>query len=554
MIINMANSYIFMTALFAALFMIPFLQRWALERGEVDLPDARKVHSVAIPRLGGIAIFLSFLFSLLVHGEMTPAARGILAGGLVVFVTGLVDDLSGLTPRRKFLGEIAGCLLAVVVGRLYLTNLGDLFGLGPVVLPLWLAIPFTLFAVVGVINAVNLIDGLDGLSGGVSVIALTAFLTLAWQDGHAGVAALCAGLLGGLLGFLKYNFYPARIFMGDAGSLTVGFVLGFLAILLTQQPGASISPMVPVLVLGVPILDTIWVMTRRTLCGGSPFAPDRTHVHHKFLDLGFQHRFTVIIIYAISLFWAVFAVLFRHLPAWQLLACFLLVSIANYLALRHVLRHPGRFAWLRRDSAVGLRESVGYQRLAGLVDRVIPVLTGLILLYLTAGMAAGAAPGEVGLPWQSSGLLMGAAMGVLLLTRDMTNPFLLAVLYFVGLAVALAIEPQGGRILAAGFSLEQMTDGLLLLIALLAGIKFLLRKDGEFFLASVDILLLGLSIFLAVTLRSFDVPGPLAGAFLKGIVLFLGIKVVSAHSRQQVRAIVVGMLAVLGVIVVGGAV
>lgn len=548
----MTNFYIFITALFAALLMIPFLQRWALKRGEVDVPDARKVHDGAIPRLGGIAIFLSFLFSLLVHGEMTPAVRGILAGGLVVFITGLVDDLGGLSPRRKFLGEIGACLLAVVVGQFYLVNLGDLFGFGPIILPPWLGIPFTVFAVVGVINAMNLIDGLDGLSGGVSVIALTAFLALAWQDGNATVVTLCAGLLGGLLGFLKYNFYPARIFMGDAGSLTVGFVLGLLAVSLTQAPGASVSPAVPVLILGVPIMDTIWVMGQRLLRGGSPFAPDRTHVHHRFLDLGFQHRFTVVIIYAISLFWAVFAVVFRQLPSWLLLSCFLLVSLASYLGLRHVLRHPGRFAWLRHDSARGLRQSASYLRLANRADRLLPVLTTLILLYLAVGMLAGATLGDGGPPWQTIGLLLAGAVGVLFLTRNVINPFLLAMLYFVGLAVTLTVESHAGHSLTAGLSLEQLADGLLLTIALLATVKILLRKDGEFFLASVDILLLGLSIFLAVTLLSLDEPGPLAGAFLKGIVLFIGVKVVTAGSRRQARAIVFGMLAVLAAIAVGG--
>lgn len=554
MSLPMTNYYIFMTALFAALLMIPFLQRWALERGEVDVPDARKVHSSAIPRLGGIAVFTAFLFSLLVFGEMTPSLRGILAGGLVIFVTGLVDDLGGLSPRRKFLGEIAGCLLTVVVGRLYLAELGNLFGFGPIVLPLWLAIPFTVFAVVGVINAVNLIDGLDGLAGGVSVIALTAFLALAWADGNRGVVALSAGLLGSLLGFLKYNFYPARIFMGDAGSLTVGFVLGFLAVLLTQGPAATISPMVPVLILGVPIVDTLWVMTRRSLRGGSPFAPDRTHVHHKFLDLGFQHRFTVIIIYSISLFWAVFAVVFRHLPGWLLMLCFLLTSAAAYTGLRYVLNHPARFVWLRRDSSQGLRDSVGYQRLAGMSARLSPMLTGLIMLYLGIGLLAGLLRGVDGSSWETLALLLVGVLAVLLITRNMTNPFLLAMLYFVGLAVSLEVEATVSHPLANELAVHQISDGLLLLIGLLAGGRVMLRQNGEFFLASVDFLLLGLSLFFAVTLRSLDAPDYLAGAFIKGIVLFVGMKVVAVGSFWQARAIVFGMLAVLAGILFGGVV
>ncbi len=226
--------FVFMTALCTALIMVPFLRKWALSTGTIDVPDERKVHTTALPRIGGIAIFMAFLFSLLVYADLEPARRGLLAGALVIFFTGFVDDLYGISPRRKFLGEIGGCLVTMVVGNLYITNLGDLFGFGVITLPLWLAIPFTVFAVVGVINAVNLIDGLDGLAGGVSVIAAGSFFVLGWYAGNATAMVLAAALLGAILGFLKYNYYPARIFMGDTGSLVVGFLLGFLAVLLTQ--------------------------------------------------------------------------------------------------------------------------------------------------------------------------------------------------------------------------------------------------------------------------------------------------------------------------------
>jgi len=148
------NCHIFMTALFAALIMVPPLRRWALQSGNVDQPDARKVHSSAIPRIGGIAIFMSFLFSCLVFVDLVPPVRGILAGGLVIFCTGLIDDISGLSAKRKFLGEIVACLVAILVGGLHVHTLGNLFGTN---LPIWVAIPFTVFAVVGVINAINLL-------------------------------------------------------------------------------------------------------------------------------------------------------------------------------------------------------------------------------------------------------------------------------------------------------------------------------------------------------------------------------------------------------------
>ncbi len=336
------------------------------------MPDARKVHETPMPRLGGIAIFLSFLLSVIVYVPVTSVVRGFLAGGLIIFITGLVDDLTDLSAKRKFAGQVAACLTTIALGDLWLVNLGDLFGFGTIILPAWLGIPFTLFAVVGVINAINLIDGLDGLAGGFSVMALTAFFVLSLLANDNQGALLVAALAGSLLGFLKYNFYPARIFMGDAGSLTVGFLLGFMAVYMTQRPHFQFSPMVPVLILALPLLDTVWVMTRRFVQRASPFVADRSHVHHKFLDLGFEHRFTVIIIYSLSLFWSCSALLMRTQPEYFLLLFLVGTASIFYFGLRHVLNNPEQFPFCARDAKSGIRSSVTYLRVAELVDHVVP--------------------------------------------------------------------------------------------------------------------------------------------------------------------------------------
>jgi hypothetical protein len=237
-----------------------------------------------------------------------------------------------------------------------------------------------------------------------------------------------------------------------------------------------------------------------------------------------------------------------------MLSWFLAISLASYIGLRYVLRHPERFVWLGRDSSKGLRESVGYKRLAGLTARLVPVITGLIFVYLAIGFLAGVVHGDGGTPWQLITLLLLGAVAVLLITRSLTNPYLLAMLYFVGLAVTLEVESHAGMLLVAGLSMKQITNGILLLIALIASLKIAMRQDGEFFLGSIDILLLGLSILFAVTLHSFDVSDPLAGAFIKGIVLFIGVKVVTVTSYRQARGIVLGMLVVFGGIIIGGVV
>lgn len=539
-----ACLYVFITALFSSLLMVPLLRHWALSRGEVDTPDARKVHSAPIPRLGGIAICMAFLFSLLVYVDLTREIRGILAGTLVIFFTGLVDDLHGLSPRRKFLGEVGACLVAMTVGNLYITRLGDLFGFGSIDLPMGLAVPFTVFAVVGVINAMNLIDGLDGLAGGVSVIALCAFFALAAHDGNGGAALLTAALLGGVLGFLKYNFYPARIFMGDTGSLAVGFVFGFLAVLLTQAPGSDISPIVPVLILGVPIMDTVWVMCRRVVQGMSPFAPDKTHVHHKFLDLGFQHRFTVLIIYGISLFWACVSVAFHLFPGYVLLVTFLSLSVLMYVVLRFIRR--SRFGFLAFDSSLGIRESRVFQQMIKWMDALLPLVTALAVLFLLVILFKGT-PSEGGF-WQISLVIFLAGIGLLFATRDPKNDFLLAMLFLASLVIAFVGEMNGKRTVLEGMSLDRLGEMILLPMAVLVSLRLLFRRAGEFFLNTADFLVLAISIVLAVVLPQIDREGIFTAALPKGVILFLAVKTVSVRGRRQAGFMVGTILAVLAVI------
>lgn len=324
---------IFLIALLVSMFMVPLLQRWAVDTGVVDLPDERKLHHGAIPRIGGVAIAMSWLFSLLLHLDLTREIRGIMAGALVMFVIGLFDDRYGLSPKRKLMGQLIACLVVVVAGGLRIHTLGDLSGAGPILLPAWLGIPFTLFCMVGVANALNLMDGLDGLAGGISVVALGSFAILGFLAGNSLVMAVSAALLGGIVGFLRFNLHPARIFMGDSGSLVVGFIIACLAILSTQTAEAVVRPVVPLLVLGLPVADTVRVMVRRILLRSSPFAADRSHLHHRLLDLGLEHRDAVMTIFGFSLLMAAFTLVLRQLEEHLLLYGYAAVMTVFYLAI-----------------------------------------------------------------------------------------------------------------------------------------------------------------------------------------------------------------------------
>ncbi len=526
------SFYIFMTALFAALIIVPFLRMWALDQGSLDLPDERKLHDTPMPRLGGIAIFLSFLLAIIVYVPVTPVVRGFLAGGLIIFITGLVDDLTELSAKRKFVGEVAACLVAIGLGDLWLSNLGNLFGFGEIILPIWLGVPFTVFAVVGVINAINLIDGLDGLAGGVSLMALAAFFPLGLIDGDQQVIMLTAALAGGLLGFLKYNFYPARIFMGDAGSLTIGFVLGFLAVLTTQQSTSTISPMVPLMILGLPLLDTIWVMTRRILLRESPFSPDRTHLHHKFLDLGFEHRFTVVIIYTLTFFWACSALLLRTAPDYFLLLYLLSTATLFYLGLRYMLRNREKFAFLNRDTAGSLRSSVTYQRIADLVDLVVPGLAFLLWGYMLLGLWGNLAHNAF--PWQVAPILLVAGLYLWYRPLSESRQYLQLVIYAAVSMVAIEVWSSDQSFLF-GLSLKRWGDIILAVAGLIVIMKIQFSRFGEFFLSTADYLVLAVCIFVALASQHNVLGLNLTGPLFRTVLGILMVRTLCVRGEKYCR-------------------
>ena len=527
--------YAFLTALCTSLLMVPYLRRWALDRHELDWPDERKVHDAPTPRLGGIAIFLSFLFVILIFGPQIPVFRGLLAGSLVVFATGVADDLNGISPRGKSIGIVIACLVTIAVDNLWIHNLGNLFGFGQIVLPLWLGVPFTVFAVVGVSNALNLIDGLDGLAGGVALLALTAFALLGWLDGNQAALLLTVGLAGALLGFLNYNLYPARIFMGDAGSLTVGFVLGFLAVMLTQSPGTTNSPMLPVLVLALPIIDTIWVMARRIFAGQNPFVPDLSHVHHKFLDLGFEHRMTVVIIHALSLFWACSALVLRDLPEYQLLLYLLGTIVAFYILLRYLQFQRDKFGFLLRDSSGGLRSTVLFQHATVVVDRLMPLLCGLLFLYALLAVVSVWDKGTAFWPETLLLLIVGVGMRRWV---SATNGFQLLVVYAVASLAAFTVWPQREALLL-GLSPKRFGDALLLGAAFLSILKLLIHREGEFSIGRADYLVMLLVTLLAIgTYQTHMISGAIAGPMLRAIVLIVAIRAyaTSGFAAQRLQS------------------
>ncbi len=295
----------------------PFVRIIAYKIGAVDVPDARRVHDHPIPRMGGLAIFYGFLISILCFAPVDTQLKGILIGSLIIVSLGIVDDVKQLGAGIKFLIQIVVAVIVVCHGVVIeyvsvpaFVSESGILSLG------YFAYPITILWIVGVTNAVNLIDGLDGLAVGVSSIATFSLFFIAILAGEMQVALLSAALAGGCLGFLPYNFNPAKIFMGDTGSTFLGYMLSIVCIQGLFKGYVVISFIIPFLILGLPIFDTAFAIVRRIWNKKPIMAPDRGHLHHKLMDMGFSQKQTVAILYIITSILALSAVVVLEVGAY----------------------------------------------------------------------------------------------------------------------------------------------------------------------------------------------------------------------------------------------
>lgn len=299
--VGLAAAALLVAAL-VALISTPVVRSLAFRVGAVDVPkDARRMHDHPIPRMGGLAIFFGFILSVLIFLPLTPELRGMLLGGVIIVILGIFDDIFALPALPKFFVQIGAALVAVLEGnRINFLSNPNIFSEEPFWELGWLSIPITVFWIVGITNAVNLIDGLDGLACGVSTISSMTLLVIALIVSEPDVAVLMAALSGACIGFLPYNLNPAKIFMGDTGSTFLGFILAVVSIQGLFKFYAIISFAVPFLMLGLPIFDTCFAILRRVSHGQSPMQPDRGHIHHRLIDMGFSQKQAVAVLYIIS--------------------------------------------------------------------------------------------------------------------------------------------------------------------------------------------------------------------------------------------------------------
>jgi UDP-GlcNAc:undecaprenyl-phosphate GlcNAc-1-phosphate transferase len=303
-----------MLAFFVVLLGTPFVKRLAYRVNALDEPEARKVHTQEMPRLGGLAICMGFWATVILTQEMTRELYGLLAGGLLITLVGLFDDIKGVTPKTKLFVQLIAAILVMVAGVKvdFITH-----PLNEVIYLQYLAYPVTLLWIIGITNAVNLIDGLDGLAAGVSAIAAITLGVVAYLETSQEAAVLAFLLAASILGFLRYNFHPAKIFMGDTGSLFLGFNLSVIAIITMTKSTTVFSVILPVIILGIPIADTLFAIIRRYVGGKPIFAADKDHLHHRLLNMGLSHKGTVLSIYGLSIVLGISAIIMASVTTAQ---------------------------------------------------------------------------------------------------------------------------------------------------------------------------------------------------------------------------------------------
>ncbi|WP_242922034.1 MraY family glycosyltransferase [Pontibacter liquoris] len=318
----------FSWAFLVAIFAVPSIIRVAHLKNILDQPNSRTVHESLTPRLGGVAMFAGFMSALTIFAELNNGVQQLLAGCIILFFIGLKDDLINISALKKFAVQLLATGIVMFMGDIRITSFQGIFGIGE--LTVGMSFGFTFLVIIGITNAINLIDGLDGLAGTIVLIIAGTFGVYFYLYGgpsYSNYSAVAFCLIGGMLGFLRYNFHKATVFMGDTGSLLCGFILSILAIQFIEMRTVPASPSVALGILFVPLFDTTRVFFIRIMKGRSPFIPDRNHIHHRLLGMGLNQIATVITLAVLNVAVILFVVSFTPLGNQGLLLGLFLFSV-----------------------------------------------------------------------------------------------------------------------------------------------------------------------------------------------------------------------------------
>ena len=519
--------------------LVPLLMRWAPVLGMIDNPSARKVHVAPIPRVGGVGIVIGALIPVAIWLPWDNVVISYLAGVLVLLFFGVWDDIKELGHYVKFIGQFVAVLLVVYHGGLYVTHL-PFMGLEP--LSETAGKLFTVIALVGMINAINHSDGLDGLAGGESLLSLGAMAYLAFQANDPVVFFIAVSTIGGVFGFLRFNSHPARVFMGDGGSQVLGFTLGFLAVYLTQVSNRALSPALPALLLGLPIADIIAVFIQRAYGGMNWFRATRNHIHHRLLELGFQHYQSVIIIYSVQTVLVISGVLLPYESDALLLGIYTGVIIIVFGFLIIAERNGFYMVADRRESALshlvaGLDAHSGFM----VVDRgLVKSLLSLFLVF--SAVSVSQVPLDMSI---TAGILFVFLLARLVFGYRLWFLFLRLIIYVAMAFVAYLVEyypptlfDAYDKVVVAFYSITSL--------AVVMAVRY---SKGEFFRVNPLDYLVALIILVLVLMSERGYANvSVVALVIQFVVLFYGAEIVIRHMRHRWNSFTISTLVALAII------
>lgn len=521
---------VLLTALAISMALTPLMIRLAPHLGMVDHPDSRKVHAVAIPRVGGIGIVAGSLASLLLWVPIEPWLLSYVFGAVVLLAFGAADDSMELGHYPKFVGQFIAAAAVVYWGGLWVSHFP--FLVEPLA-PAW-GKPFTVFALVGVMNAINHSDGLDGLAGGESLLSMGAVAYLAYLAGGADVVILAAVVIGAVFGFLRFNTHPARVFMGDSGSQFIGFSLGVLVVLLTQRVNTDLSMALPLLLIGLPIVDILAVFGQRIQGGMNWFRATRNHIHHRLLDLGFSHYQVVVLIYLWQGSMVVCAILMAYesdltvalaYAAWCGMA-FMLIVLAERRGWRAGEPAPAEKVPEATATSPGGNVMPNWRALPLTLIKV-----AMPAYLLLGGLLSVSVPGDFVLV--AACVLVLAGFSLVLKEGAVRQSMLRIALYLGGACVVFL--SQGSQELAG--MVARMEEGFFVLLGL--AVAFALRLEGARGFRTTPLDFLMVFAIVAAALSGHGLPDGSAGTamIVRLAILFYAAELAISRSGQRERPV-----------------
>ena len=506
---------------------MPYSRELAIKLQAMDKPGFRKIHEHVMPKCGGMAMAVGMFVPIMLWAPKTQFIKGLLIGALIIILFGVVDDIKNLSPRVKLSGQVMAALTITLVGGIKITDLGSFLATGTI-LPDWVSVPLTIFVIVGVTNATNLSDGLDGLAGGIALMIFLCigYLGLCEKDWLMVMISIAVG--GSVLGFLRFNSYPAQLFMGDAGSQLLGFVAVVLSLKLAQQ-SPNISVILPLIIFGISILDTLTVMIRRLGERRSPFSADRNHFHHQLISIGLYHTEAVLTIYLTQAALILYAITLHGSNDWMLFSTYLLFAciVSSTFHIFHKTGyHLNRDKFLIRAKA-RLKPFKDRGQIIKFVFPIVKVGVPALLIF----NALFPIPDNYSYFFLSGGFLILLLLAHILDNKGL-NRFVKVVLYLY--TPFMIFKCDQGLYLYNSFSVIFIYNFLffLLLLCVLLTMKFTRRANG-FKSSTLDFLVIFV-IILIPNLPDIALTGYLLGLVaVKTVILYYSYEVLMGELRKK---------------------